>query len=68
MQVIEAMRGVLCQKVCASSQFSLILTAAGKVHVHMHACIQLHINNTYIYMYMYMYIHVHVHEQQCFNR
>ena len=32
-QVIETLRGVLCQKVCASSQFSLILSAAGKVRI-----------------------------------
>ena len=31
-QVVEALRGVLSQKVCASSQFSLVLSAAGKVH------------------------------------
>ena len=30
-QVVEGLRGMLCQKVCATSQFSLALTAAGKV-------------------------------------
>ena len=29
--MVEALRNVLCQKVCASSQFSLFLSAAGKV-------------------------------------
>ena len=33
-QVVEALRGVLSQKVCASSQFSLVLSAAGKVHTY----------------------------------
>ena len=29
--MIEALRGIMCQKVCAASQFSLVLTAGGKV-------------------------------------
>jgi len=30
-QIIEGLYGVICQKVCAASQFSLVLTAAGQV-------------------------------------
>ena len=32
-QVIEALRGMMCQRVRAASQFSLVLTAGGKVCV-----------------------------------
>ena len=31
--MIEALRGMVCQKVCAASQFSLVLTAGGKVQL-----------------------------------
>ncbi|XP_064390094.1 probable E3 ubiquitin-protein ligase HERC1 isoform X2 [Halichondria panicea] len=30
--VIEALRGMVCQRVCAASQFSIVLTAGGKVY------------------------------------
>ncbi len=31
LQVIDALRGMVCQRICAGSQFSLVLTAGGKV-------------------------------------
>ena len=39
LQAIEALRGMMCQKVCAASQFSVVLTAGGKVNMCLCTCV-----------------------------
>ena len=47
--MIEALRGIMCQKVCAASQFSLVLTAGGKVQL---SCAYMDMPMTYTYLYI----------------